>query len=459
MCIRTCKGGTRMRRGIWKALCMVCMVLWLFPAAVFAEEEAVCPGCNESAYAEIMTGEFVVRPLDMEVNHYQLYVCKNPVHPGPHTFLAGDSIPHSWVNGVCSVCKYVCDHADNTTPASCTEETQCSVCGGKIAPKGHSFSWKIEDGEYWQKCDECGYETAKKAMPAEIVLNGADRVCATQDYVFSFTLPEGLTQAGAGYEFTMMGSEIPLTEENGVYTGRIETTWYDLNDSTFDVIFSGITEDGMFVSYKKTVTLLMEHVGGTANCKEQAVCEVCGASYGDLNPDVHVGGQELKDDKLPSCTEEGYTGDTYCKGCSAKIASGSVIPAAGHQGGTANCKEQAACEVCGKTYGELNPAEHANLVYFPAKEATTSAEGNIAYWFCDGCGKYYADQAASKEIAQADTVIERLKEAELPKAEDPKAPQTGDESNVFLWVVLLGISGAAVVAIVFVAVKKKKSSK
>ena len=59
-----------MRRGIWKALCMVCMVLWLFPAAVFAEEEAVCPGCNESAYAEIMTGEFVVRPLDMEVNHY-----------------------------------------------------------------------------------------------------------------------------------------------------------------------------------------------------------------------------------------------------------------------------------------------------------------------------------------------------------------------------------------------------
>ena len=84
---------------------MVCMVLWLFPAAVFAEEEAVCPGCNESAYAEIMTGEFVVRPLDMEVNHYQLYVCKNPVHPGPHTFLAGDSIPHSWVNGVCSVCK------------------------------------------------------------------------------------------------------------------------------------------------------------------------------------------------------------------------------------------------------------------------------------------------------------------------------------------------------------------
>ena len=100
-----------------------------------------------------------------------------------------------------------------------------------------------------------------------------------------------------------------------------------------------------------------------------------------------------------------------------------------------------------------------SAVYFTAKEATTSAEGNIAYWFCDGCGKYYADQAASKEIAQADTVIERLKEAELPKAEDPKAPQTGDESNVFLWVVLLGISGAAVVAIVFVAVKKKKSSK
>lgn len=96
-------------------------------------------------------------------------------------------------------------------------------------------------------------------------------------------------------------------------------------------------------------------------------------------------------------------------------------------------------------------------MYFPAKEATTSAEGNIAYWFCDGCGKYYADQEASKEITQADTITARLKEE--PKAEDPKAPQTGDDSNVILWVVLLGVSGAAVVAIVVVAVKKKKSSK
>ncbi len=74
-------------------------------------------------------------------------------------------------------------------------------------------------------------------------------------------------------------------------------------------------------------------------------------------------------------------------------------------GGTATCAEKAKCSACGAGYGDLNPAHHANLVNVPAKAATTSAEGNIEYWHCGGCGKYYKDAAAQEEITQEDTVI------------------------------------------------------
>ena len=89
------------------------------------------------------------------------------------------------------------------------------------------------------------------------------------------------------------------------------------------------------------------------------------------------------------CTVDGCTG-SETKDCS---------------GGTATCTEKAKCSVCGAEYGDLNPAHHANLVNVPAKAATTSAEGNIEYWHCGGCGKYYKDAAAQDEIKQEDTVI------------------------------------------------------
>ena len=89
------------------------------------------------------------------------------------------------------------------------------------------------------------------------------------------------------------------------------------------------------------------------------------------------------------CTVDGCTG-SETKDCS---------------GGTATCTEKAKCSVCGVGYGDLNPANHANLVNVPAKAATTSAEGNIEYWHCGGCGKYYKDAAAQEEIKQEDTVI------------------------------------------------------
>lgn len=74
-------------------------------------------------------------------------------------------------------------------------------------------------------------------------------------------------------------------------------------------------------------------------------------------------------------------------------------------GGTATCKGAVICTDCGSAYGGKNAENHANLVKIPAKAATTSAEGNIEYWYCDACGKYYKDAAAENEIEQKDTVL------------------------------------------------------
>ena len=75
-------------------------------------------------------------------------------------------------------------------------------------------------------------------------------------------------------------------------------------------------------------------------------------------------------------------------------------------GGTATCTAKAKCADCGAEYGDTNPNHHGDkLKHVVAKDATTREEGNIEYWHCKACGKYFSDNAATKEITQAETVI------------------------------------------------------
>ena len=76
-------------------------------------------------------------------------------------------------------------------------------------------------------------------------------------------------------------------------------------------------------------------------------------------------------------------------------------------GGTATCTKQAVCNLCGVAYGAVNSDNHANLVHVLAKAATTSEEGNIEYWYCEACDKYYSDEGTKNEILQSETVIPR----------------------------------------------------
>lgn len=134
------------------------------------------------------------------------------------------------------------------------------------------------------------------------------------------------------------------------------------------------------------------------------------------------------------CTVDG------CKGVETKECSG----------GKATCTEKAVCEVCGKAYGKPDSNNHTDLKHIDAKAATKTAEGNIEYWYCGGCDKYYSDKDGINEIKKADTVT-----AKLPG--NPKSPRTGNASDLALWISLLFVSGG--VTGVTAGLRKKKKHK
>ena len=134
------------------------------------------------------------------------------------------------------------------------------------------------------------------------------------------------------------------------------------------------------------------------------------------------------------CTVDG------CKGVETMACSG----------GKATCTEKAVCEYCGKAYGKPDSNNHTDLKHIDAKAATKAAEGNIEYWYCGGCDKYYSDKDGINEIKKTDTVT-----AKLPG--NPKSPRTGNASDLALWISLLLVSGG--VTGVTAGLRKKKKHK
>ena len=168
--------------------------------------------------------------------------------------------------GVGDVTVVVTDHTGNTENVTVTVNN------------GHTDEWQSENGQYWKKCKFCGDETAKKDIPT-ITINGADAVCVTQDYKFSFTLPEGATDAVYGYEFEYMGASglEPVTEDGKLY-GAVPAADYDLSANSFKVTATAKTADGFDISASKVVSLKSEHTD--AEPKDH-ICDICGATLSE----------------------------------------------------------------------------------------------------------------------------------------------------------------------------------
>ena len=226
-----------------------------------------------------------------------------------------------------------------------------------------------------------------------------------------------------------------------VFSGYEEP--FRINPNGEYIVYAMLVDANLNITYLRSDRVTVDNVqpviGGIENGK--TYCEAQTVTIDEKYVDtVTVDGTEVTLDENNSFVLSPADGEqkiivTDKAGNTAEMT---VTVNDGHTGGTATCTERAVCEVCGKAYGEPDPKNHTDLEHIPAKAATKTAEGNIEYWYCEDCGKYFADAAATKEIKQADTVTAKLSGA-------AKSPQTGGNSGV---VAVLLLSGGAFICLV-----------
>lgn len=226
-----------------------------------------------------------------------------------------------------------------------------------------------------------------------------------------------------------------------VFSGYEEP--FRINPNGEYIVYAMLVDANLNITYLRSDRVTVDNVqpviGGIENGK--TYCEAQTVTIDEKYVDtVTVNGTEVTLDENNSFVLSPADGEQKIVATdkAGNTAEMTVTVNDGHTGGTATCTERAVCEICGKAFGDLDGNHHANLKHIDAKAATKTAGGNIEYWYCEDCDKYFADAAATKEIKQADTVTAKLSGA-------AKSPQTGGDSGV---VTVLLLSGGAFICLV-----------
>ena len=175
--------------------------------------------------------------------------------------------------------------------------------------------------------------------------------------------------------------------------------------------------------------------GGNATCTEKAVCDVCGKAYGEFDGTNHEGGvQEWT-------TRTAFNHEQKWNCCGAVI-----VASEAHEWKDGVCRE------CGYVCLH-NDADKDHICDYCKKTISEHVDKDKDH-ICDYCKKTISahEDAPTKEIKKADTVT-----AKLP--DDSKSPQTGNNSNLILWIALLIISGGVMKGVTAFGKSKKHSAK
>ena len=175
--------------------------------------------------------------------------------------------------------------------------------------------------------------------------------------------------------------------------------------------------------------------GGNATCTEKAVCDVCGKVYGKFDGTNHEGGvQEWT-------TRTAFNHEQKWNCCGAVI-----VASEAHEWKDGVCRE------CGYVCLH-NDADKDHICDYCKKTISEHVDKDKNH-ICDYCEKTISahEDAPTEEIKKADTVT-----AKLP--DDSKSPQTGDNSNLILWIALLIISGGVMKGVTAFGKSKKHSAK
>ena len=335
----------------------------------------------------------------------------------------------------CTVCDNTWDYWEShiwSGTATCTSGRTCTLCGGSSEPLGHDW------GAWTQNSDEKTHTRICKRDTSHTETENCHGGTATCIAKAVCTVCGGEYGEMAAHSFTAEKAETQYLKSAATCT---EKAIYYKSCAVCGLSSEGTADEATFFSGNA-----LDHNWGAWTSNEDGThtrtCTVDGCSAGtqtenciDANKDHKC---DICDYIISKCADDNK--DHKCDYCGKKLTE--------HTGGKATCMDKAKCEVCGAEYGELDPKNHTNLKHFPAKAATKTTEGNIEYWYCEGCGKYFSDKDGTKEIKKADTVTVKLKD-------DSKSPQTGDTSNLALWIALLFVSGGAAIGTTVVSKKKK----
>ena len=332
--------------------------------------------------------------------------------------------------------------------ATCTEKAiyykSCAVCGLSsegTADEATFFSGNVLDhdwGAWTQNSDEKTHTRICKRDTSHTETENCHGGTATCTHKAVCEVCGGEYGEMAAHSFTAEKAEAQYLKSAATCT---EKAIYYKSCAVCGLSSEGTADEATFFSGNA-----LDHNWGAWTSNEDGThtrtCTVDGCSAGtqtenciDANKDHKC---DICDYIISECADDNK--DHKCDYCGKKLTE--------HTGGKATCKDKAKCEVCGAEYGELDAKNHTNLKHFPATAATKTTEGNIEYWYCEGCGKYYSDKDGTKGIKKADTVTAKLKD-------DSKSPQTGDTSNLALWIALLFVSGGAAIGTTVVSRKKK----
>ena len=335
----------------------------------------------------------------------------------------------------CTVCNNTWDYWEAHTwsgTATCTSGRTCTVCGGSSEPLGHDWSTWTQNSDEKTHTRICNRDTSHTETEN---CHGGTATCTAKAVC---TVCGGEYGEMAAHSFTAEKAEAQYLKSAATCT---EKAVYYKSCAVCGLSSEGTADEAAFFSGNA-----LDHNWGAWTSNENGThtrtCTVDGCSAGTQTENCIDANKNHKCDIcdyiISECADDNK--DHKCDYCGKKLTE--------HTGGKATCMDKAKCEVCGAEYGELDPKNHTNLKHFPAKAATKTTEGNIEYWYCEGCGKYFSDNVGTKEIKKADTVTVKLKD-------DSKSPQTGDNLNLALWLSLLLVSGGAAIGTTVVSRKKK----
>lgn len=386
-------------------------------------EKAKCAVCG-AEYGDVLGHDFTTSWTHDDNEHWkQCSRCDEKDDVGPHT----------WNSGTV------------TTAPTCTKAGEktysCNKCDAtKIEPipaTGHSWKsdWTSDATHHWHECTNKNCDVTDNAGKKGYAEHSGGKATCTQNAVCEFCKAEYGEKLP--HDFTAETVDAKYLKSAATCT---EKAVYYKSCAVCGLSSEGTADEATFFSGNA-----LDHNWGawTQNSDEKTHTRICKRDTShtetenciDANKDHKC---DICDYIISECADDNK--DHKCDYCGKKLTE--------HTGGKATCKDKAKCEVCGAEYGELDAKNHTDLKHFPATAATKTTEGNIEYWYCEGCGKYYSDKDGTKEIKKADTVTAKLKD-------DSKSPQTGDTSNLALWIALLFVSGGAAIGTTVVSRKKK----